>query len=78
MSVRKILLCYQPDDSLRASKIKKMKNFEQPVVFAEEDWPTVANHSEIKSVFHLYCVLYQNHCIFGCFAAFQPGYQQRL
>ena len=48
MSVRKILLCYQPKDSFRATKIKKMKNFEQSVVFAEEDWPTVANHSETE------------------------------
>ena len=48
MSVRKILLCYQPKDSFRASKIRNMKNFEQPIVFAEEDWSTIANQSETE------------------------------
>lgn len=48
MPARKVLLCYQPNDSFRASKIRNMKNFEQPIIFSEEDWKASDNQSDLE------------------------------
>lgn len=63
MAIKKVFLCYQPNDSFRASKIEKMKNFEQPVVFVDEDWKVIDKQSDLEIQNWVHKQLEESDCL---------------